>query len=105
MTPIMDPRQGDLEDDASSTKHRPILSLAGTLLVEISLPRLMIAWVLLLIIPGLLLGAAPIGAWIWFSAAREQINYVALEFGSLVLLAIVVGVGCDGWGRLFRLTA
>ena len=102
MTPIMDPRQGDLEDDASSTKHRSILSLAGTLLVEISLPRLMIAWVLLLIIPGLLLGAAPIGAWIWFSAAREQINYVALEFGSLVLLAIVVGVGWYGWRPLFR---
>jgi 3',5'-cyclic AMP phosphodiesterase CpdA len=102
MTPIMDPRQGDLEDDASSTKHRSILSLAGTLLVEISLPRLVIAWVLLLIIPGLLLGAAPIGAWIWFSAAREQINYVALEFGSLVLLAIVVGVGWYGWRPLFR---
>ena len=48
------------------------------------------------------MGAAPIGAWIWFSAAREQINYVALEFGSLVLLAIVVGVGWYGWRPLFR---
>ena len=29
MTPIVDPRDGDVEDDASSTKSRSLLSLAG----------------------------------------------------------------------------
>ena len=38
MTFIIDPRRGDVEDDASSTKQRSMLSLAGSLLAEISLP-------------------------------------------------------------------
>ena len=42
--PIVDPRLGDIEDDASSTKRRSMLSLAGSLLVEISLPKLILAW-------------------------------------------------------------
>ena len=103
MTPNMDPRRGDLEDDASSTKNRSMLSLAGTLLTEISLPRLMISWVLLLLIPGLLLGAAPIAASAWFSTMIGTINSITIGYGSLVLLAIVVGVGWFGWRPLFRL--
>ena len=37
MKPVIDPRGGDVEDDASSTKRRSLLSLAGSLLAEISL--------------------------------------------------------------------
>ena len=33
---IVDPRHGDIEDDASSTKRRSMLSLAGSLLAEIT---------------------------------------------------------------------
>jgi hypothetical protein len=40
---FIDPRHGDIEDDASSTKRRSMLSLFGSLLVEISLPKLIIA--------------------------------------------------------------
>ena len=50
MKPIIDPRRGDLEDDASSTKRRALLSLAGSLLSEISLPKLAMAWILLLVV-------------------------------------------------------
>ena len=57
---IVDPRLGDIEDDASSTKRRSMLSLAGSLLAEISLPKLLVAWSLLLVVPGFLLGLAPI---------------------------------------------
>jgi hypothetical protein len=32
MRPIVDPRQGDIEDDASSTKRRTLVSVAGNLL-------------------------------------------------------------------------
>ena len=49
--PAIDPRQGDIETDASSTKRRSMLSLAGSLLVEISLPKLVFAWALLLVLP------------------------------------------------------
>ena len=38
MKPILDPRNGDIEDDAASTKRRSLLSLIGNLLAEISLP-------------------------------------------------------------------
>ena len=48
MKPIIDPRNGDIEDDASSTKRRSLFSLAGSLLVEISLPKLAVAWTLLI---------------------------------------------------------
>ena len=49
MRPVIDPRSGDIEDDASSTKRRSLLSLAGTLLSEISLPKLVMAWMLMLV--------------------------------------------------------
>jgi len=44
MKTVVDPRRGDIEDDASSTKRRSLLSLVGSLLGEISLPRLAMAW-------------------------------------------------------------
>ena len=44
MKPLIDPRRGDVEDDASSTKRRSLLSLAGSLLSEVSLPKLALAW-------------------------------------------------------------
>ena len=37
--PIVDPRRGDVEDDASRRKQRSLLAIAGSLLVEISLPN------------------------------------------------------------------
>jgi hypothetical protein len=49
-SPVVDPRRGDIEDDASSTKRRSMLSLAGSLLVEISLPKLIFAWAMLLVL-------------------------------------------------------
>ena len=49
---FIDPRRGDIEDDASSTKRRSMLSLFGSMLVEISLPKLIVAWVMLLVVPG-----------------------------------------------------
>ena len=38
MKPIVDPRHGDVEDDASSTKTNSLLSMAGSLLGEITWP-------------------------------------------------------------------
>ncbi|MGZ9020528.1 MAG: hypothetical protein ACXW3S_11315 [Rhodoplanes sp.] len=61
MTFVIDPRRGDAEDDASSTKQRSMLSLAGSLLAEISLPKLVVVWVLLVGGPAVLIGTAPAG--------------------------------------------
>jgi hypothetical protein len=44
LRPLIDPRLGDAEDDASSTKRHSPLRIAGSLLAEISLPKLAVAW-------------------------------------------------------------
>ena len=88
---IVDPRHGDIEDDASSTKRRSMLSLAGSLLAEISLPKLLIAWSLLLVVPGFLLGLAPIIFIEWFNVVTDK------------LTSLVIGLGLSWfWSRLSR---
>src|SRR5579863_9912723 len=43
--PILDPRNGDAEDDVASPKQKSLLAIAGSLLAEISLTKLLIAWI------------------------------------------------------------
>jgi predicted MPP superfamily phosphohydrolase len=100
---IVDPRLGDIEDDASSTKRRSMLSLFGSMLVEISFPKLIFAWVLLLVVPGLLLGLAPIVFIEWLTLVTDKLASLAIGFWSLLLLAILIGVGWFGWRSLFRI--
>ena len=72
MTPLLDPRQGDIEDDASSTKQRSLLSLAGSLLAEVSLPKLAAAWMMLIGLPGLALGFLPLLVSLWVKSKRPR---------------------------------
>src|SRR5258708_11428757 len=60
--PLVDPRQGDVEDDAASPGQRSLLAIAGSLLVEISLPKLLFAWTVTLLLPAVLLGLTPLVA-------------------------------------------
>ena len=99
---IVDPRHGDIEDDASSTKRRSMLSLFGTLLVEISLPKLLLAWALLLVLPGLLLGLAPILFAEWLTLVTDKLASLVIGLWSLFILAILIAVGWFGWRALFR---
>lgn len=101
--PIVDPRHGDIEDDASSTKRRSMLSLAGSLLVEVSLPKLLAAWLLLVIVPAVVLGLSPLIASTWIAKIGGKI--VSPLYG-LVPFAILLGVLTLGWlfgRRLFHL--
>ena len=52
--PLIDPRRGDVEDDVSSPKQRSLLAIAGSLLAEISLPKLLFAFIFSIVLPGLL---------------------------------------------------
>src|SRR5437899_12258741 len=70
---LVDPRHGDIEDDAASPGQRSLLAIAGSLLVEISLPKLLFAWTVLLLLPAVLLGLAPLLASAWFSTLSEQL--------------------------------
>lgn len=103
MTFLIDPRRGDAEDDASSTKQRSMLSLAGSLLAEISLPKLIVAWVLMLGVPAVLLGLAPLVFSIWFATLSQKAAYALSGVGSLLLTLAVIAVGWYGGRRLFRI--
>ena len=96
MRPIVDPRQGDIEDDASSTKRRTLVSLAGSLLAEISLPKLFAAWAILIVLPALLLGVAPLLASIWISTVSSKASAIFTGLWAPVLLAVLIGMGWFG---------
>jgi hypothetical protein len=103
MNPVIDPRDGDIEDDASSTKRRSLLSLAGSLLAEISLPKLILSWTMLFVVPGLLLGLAPLVASAWVSMVSRKITSPLLGIGPALLLVTVLAIGLFGVRSLFRM--
>ena len=49
---ILDPRNGDAEDDVSSPKQKSLLAIAGSLLAEISLTKLLIARMVSIVLPA-----------------------------------------------------
>lgn len=102
-TPIIDPRAGDIEDDQSSTTRRTLISLAGSLLSEVSLSKLMLAWVLIVGLPGVLLGAAPLVVSVWVAKVSSRVAAVSMEILPAVVLAVLVAIGWFGGRRLFRL--
>jgi len=103
MTLLLDPRKGDIEDDTSSTKGRSLLSLAGTLLVEISLPKLVAAWLLLGALPAFLLGLSPLVGSAWLTTFSRSMGSA---YGGLLTFALILAVLAVGWfgGRkIFRI--
>ena len=103
MKPVIDPRHGDVETDVSSTKRRSLLSLAGGLLVEISLPKLIMAWTLLLLVPGLLLGLGPIVVSDWVRTLSGSIATFVVGIWSCSCSLPSLALGYFGWRTLFRL--
>ncbi len=103
MKPIVDPRRGDVEDDATSLKNRTLISLAGNMLVEIIGMKLILAWVLLLVLPSLLLGLAPIAAVAWANKLSVRIAAPLIGISSLIVLAAIVAIGWYGGRTLVRL--
>lgn len=98
----LDPRRGDVEDDAASPKQRSLLAIAGSLLVEISLLKLLFAWTVLLLLPAMLLGLAPLVASAWFSTLSEHIVELT-EIGAALMLIAIAALGWIGWRPLLRL--
>src|SRR5438874_2626395 len=93
MKPVIDPRRGDLEDDASSPKRRSLLSLAGSLISEISFPKLLTAWILLLILPCAAIGLSPLIASAWVSKISGSIASPYAGMWPLVLLGLLLAIG------------
>src|SRR5271169_3076690 len=100
---IIDPRDGDIEDDASSTKRRSLFSLAGSLLAEVSLPKLVLAWILLIGLPGIVLGISPLIASWWLSAASSKVMDILTGITPILLLLILIAIAWFGGRPLLRL--
>lgn len=98
-----DPRDGDLEDDASSTVRHSLLGHATHMLLEISLPKLAVAAILLLLVPALLLGGGPKLA-LWFAeAVWSTVSDLGRVLSVAVFAAILGGLAWRWGGRLFQL--
>ncbi len=102
MTPLIDPRLGDVEDDASSTKRRSLFAIAGSLLAEISLPKLILSWVLLILLPAVLLGLTPLIVSGWLATLSRKVAALFSGYWAVSLLLVVVGLGWIGGRPLLR---
>jgi hypothetical protein len=98
---LIEPRDGDAEDDASSTKSHSLLAIGGKLLGEINLPKLALAWVLLALVPGLLLGVAPLVVTGWAQGASSRFSGLA-GFGPALVLIGIAAIGIFGLRPLLR---
>lgn len=103
MRPIIDPRRGDIEDDSASPKHHSMLALLGSLLAEISLPKLALAWLSLIVVPAAMLGVAPIVASIWLGKLSDKLATALAGAWSATLLVGLVAVGWYAGPRIFQL--
>lgn len=99
---LIDPRRGDVENDISATKERSLFAIAGGMLVEISLPKLLLAWTLSLLLPAVLLGLAPLVMTAWIATVSERVQYLT-GISAAVLLVVVLAIGWFGWRPLFRI--
>ncbi|MFO1146819.1 MAG: metallophosphoesterase [Alsobacter sp.] len=99
---LIDPRAGDVEDDASSPESRSMLAIAGSLLAEISLPKLALSWVAQIGLPGLLIGAAPLVASAWATTVSGRVKGIA-ELGSFLILALAAAAAWYGGRTAFRI--
>jgi hypothetical protein len=101
---LIDPRHGDVEDDAASPGQRSLLAIAGSLLAEISLPKLLFAWTVLLLVPAALLGLAPLLVSAWFSTLSQKfaaLTGIGTAFALLAIAAVgwLDGGPCSDWPR------
>ena len=102
MRPTIDPRAGDVEDDALSTKQRSLFSLAGSLMAEVSLPKLALAWISLIFIPSLVLGLAPLVAFGWLSKVSQTFAEPLTSAAYLSLLLLLLVLAWFGGRSLLR---
>jgi Calcineurin-like phosphoesterase len=99
--PLFDPRHGDFEDNSASPESRSLLSIAGSLLVEISVPKLLFAWTISLILPAVVLGLTPLVVSAWLAKMWGHILALT-EVGATLVLVVVATLGWIGWRPLLR---
>lgn len=102
MKSLVDPRCGDIEDDASSTKSNSLLMMAGNMLGEISFAKLLVAWLALFIVPAVIIGVTPLIASAWLGKLAGRLT-PAIGIVPIAILAIIAALGWLFGRRLLRL--
>jgi predicted MPP superfamily phosphohydrolase len=93
-----------VEDDSSSPRHRSLLALAGSMLVEINLLKLALAAVIMIVLPAILLGLAPLLATGWYALLSRRFATLLTGFVPIISLILVLAVAWFGGRPLFRAT-
>jgi len=101
-TPLIDPRTGDVEDDVSSLKDRSLIVVASTLLVEVSLSKLLISVLIMILLPAVLLGLAPLLVSAWFSVLPRETAAFLGGTGTVVIVVVAPIVAWWGGPSLYR---
>src|SRR6202167_2121673 len=99
--PILDPRNGDAEDDVSSPKQKALLATAGSRRAENSLPKLLLAWIASILLPAAILGLAPLIVTAWVGGVFSRVLGL-YGYGAAPVLLAIVAAGWCGWRPLFR---
>ena len=100
--PLFDPRRGDVGDDSASPKQKSFLSLAGSLLIEISLPKLLFAVIVLLLLPAVLIGLAPLAVTAWGTMVSKHVLELT-EIGAALTGVVLIALAAIGWRPLVRM--
>lgn len=103
MKPIIDPRQGDIEDDVSAIKSRSLLVIAGSLLAEISPIKFFLAFLILIVVPAVTLGLAPLLVTAWLEAFSRGVITPFGGLWSLLILGLILILGAVAWRPLYRI--
>jgi 3',5'-cyclic AMP phosphodiesterase CpdA len=101
---LIDPRAGDIQDDAASPRHHSLLAMTGSLLVEMNLVKLALAVLTMIILPALLLGVAPLLATAWLGLLPRRTADLVFEVVPLVTLVVALVAAWLGGRPLFRAT-
>jgi hypothetical protein len=101
---LIDPRAGDIQDDSASPHHRSLLAMAGSMLVEINLLKLTLAIVIMIVVPAILLGLAPLLATGWYGLLSRRLATLVADVAPLASLVLVLVVAWFGGRPLFRAT-
>ena len=100
--PLIDPRWGDAGDDAASPERRSLLSMVGSLLIEISLPKLLFAGTVLLLLPAVLIGIAPLVVTAWVAMVSKHVLQLT-EIGAALTGVVLIALAAIGWRPLMRI--
>ncbi|MEX2480000.1 MAG: metallophosphoesterase, partial [Gammaproteobacteria bacterium] len=100
---LIDPRAGDIHDDVASPRNS-LLAMAGGLLVEINLVKLALAVLIMIFLPAVLLGLAPLLATGWLNVLPRGIADLVPEIVPVISLVVALVAAWFGGRPLFRAT-